>query len=348
MTDCGKTGLVIYAPESIYANNGEFLISDTTSGQYIPTGFTHVSGTDLNNGYTIQDSKGNQYVWVEVPQTTKVYGTSGLKITDFTTDEYTEIEDDLRTYTSAYRSDTSYKDEWSSYDATGLTSSQYTELKQKMLKSIYQNGGFYVGKYETGIENTYRTSGSSTTMPTETPVIKQNVYPYNYVVCNQAQTLASSMESGEYTTSLLFGVQWDLVLKYLETKGATQSELNSDSTSWGNYSNSEWNITNTSSKYTTTYGKTWTNGAYGPKSSASSNVILSTGASDIFSKQGIYDLAGNESEFTLEYATSKSDSPCVVRGGIYSRNGDFTPASNRSKGGAYSHTFSASFRVTLY
>ena len=24
-----------------------------------------------------------------------------------------------------------------------------------MLKSIYQNGGFYVGKYETGIEDTY-------------------------------------------------------------------------------------------------------------------------------------------------------------------------------------------------
>jgi len=28
MTNCGTTGLVIYAPESVYANNGEFIISE--------------------------------------------------------------------------------------------------------------------------------------------------------------------------------------------------------------------------------------------------------------------------------------------------------------------------------
>ena len=295
------------------------LVSDELQkgGPKIPTGFSHVSGTDLDNGYTIQDSKGNQYVWVEVPQTTEVYGTSGLKITDFTTDEYTKIENDLHTYTSVYRNNTSWTDEWSSDDATGLTSSQYTELKQKMLKSIYQNGGFYVGKYETGIESAPKTSGSATTAPTQTPVIKQNAYPYNYVTCNQAQTLASNMESGNYTTSLLFGLQWDLVLKYLETKGATQSELNSDSTNWGNYNNNLWNITNTNSKYSTDADSTWTKGAYGKKSS-DSNILLSTGASDTFSKQGIYDLAGNVYEWTLEYS-SYSNSPCTHRGASYLR-----------------------------
>ena len=56
------------------------------------------------------------------------------------------------------------------------------------------------------------------------------------------------MSSG--TSSLIFGVQWDLVLKYLETKNAaTQSELKTDSTSIGNYKNNLWNITNTSAKY---------------------------------------------------------------------------------------------------
>ncbi len=46
---------------------------------------------------------------------------------------------------------------------TGLTSIQYTALKQKMLKSVYQNGGFYVGKYETGIEEAPKTSGNAST-----------------------------------------------------------------------------------------------------------------------------------------------------------------------------------------
>ena len=68
-----------------------------------------------------------------------------------------------------------------------------------MLKSVYQNGGFYIGKYETGIENAPKTDQSSSlTAPTETPVIKQNAYPYNFVTCRQAQTLASNMESGNY------------------------------------------------------------------------------------------------------------------------------------------------------
>ena len=63
------------------------------------------------------------------------------------------------------------------------------------------------------------------TAPTETPVIKQNAYPYNYVTCSQAQTLASNMEHGDRTTSLMFGVQWDLTLKYLEKKGVSTSRL---------------------------------------------------------------------------------------------------------------------------
>ena len=37
----------------------------------------------LENGYTVQDGKGNQYVWVEVPKTEEVYPTAGLNITDF-------------------------------------------------------------------------------------------------------------------------------------------------------------------------------------------------------------------------------------------------------------------------
>ena len=91
-----------------------------------------------------------------------------------------------------------------------------------MLKSVYQNGGFYIGKYETGIEDAPRTSNTTLT---ETPVIKQNAYPYTYVTCSQAQTLASNMEHGDKTTILMFGVQWDLTLKYLEKKRNSASRF---------------------------------------------------------------------------------------------------------------------------
>ena len=316
----------------------------TTAGTYLPKGFEEVTGTTLENGLTIQDSTGNQYVWVEVPKTAEVYPTAGLLITSFTDEEYTAIETDLHTYTKDYRK-SGWEDKYSSDAATGLTSEQYTALKQKMLKSIYQNGGFYVGKYETGIENAPKISGSSSTEPTETPVIKQNAYPYNNVTCSQAQTLASNMESGNYNTSLMFGVQWDLVLKYLETKGTAQADLKTNSTSWGNYVNNLWNITNANSKYAPN-GSGWTSGAYGAKDS-NRYILLSTGASDTFSKQGIYDLAGNVLEWTLEYS-SNSSVPCVYRGGSYNNDGSGTPAAVRSNNGTTYYGSFIGFRASLF
>ena len=316
------------------ANGGSTSVSSNETRPYLPTGFTQVKGTTLKNGLTIQDSTGNQYVWVEVPKTGKVYPTAGLNITEFTTDEYTAIEADLHTYTNDYRNGTSYKDEY--YSEVGLTNDQYTNLKKTMLKSVYQNGGFYIGKYETGIENKPKTSYSVDTAPTETPVIKRNAYPYNYVTCSQAQTLASNMESGNHTSSLMFGVQWDLVLKYLETKGTSQVDLKTDSTSWGNYYNNAWNITNSNSKYAIYDDKLenfdWTSGAYGIKDS-DTIVLLSTGASDDFSKQGIYDLAGNVFEMTLEHTNSISRArprgTCTARGGGFYSWEDKNPVSVR-------------------
>ena len=325
------------------ANGGSTSVSSNETRPYLPTGFTQVKGTTLKSGLTIQDSTGNQYVWVEVPKAERLYKTAGLNITDFTDEEYTKIEDDLHTYTNDYRDGTSYKDEY--YSGVGLTSEEYYSLKKMMLKSVYQNGGFYVGKYETGVmENPrYKESSSATVMPTDTPVIKQNAYPYNNITCSQAQTLASNMESGNHTSSLMFGVQWDLVLKYLETKGTAQADLTTNSTSWGNYMNNKWNITNVDSKY---YRKpNWTSGAYGAK--GYTGVLLSTGASEEFGKQGIYDLAGNVYEWTLE-KTSNSGRPCAVRGGDYVTAGGRYPAANRDYYGTTGYAGNFGFRVSLF
>ena len=331
-------------------NGGSQTVSSatTTGGTYLPKGFRQVSGTTLEKGLTIQDSTGNQYVWVEVPKTTEVYPTAGLEITEFTESEYTAIETDLHTYTNYYRN-SRYEDKYYSDAATGLTSEQYTQLKQKMLKSVYQNGGFYIGKYETGTEKA-RTSVDLSIAPTETPVIKPNVYPYNCVTCSQAQTLATTkMESGDRTTSLLFGVQWDLTLKYLETKGTSQADLKTNSTSWGNYSNNAWNITNENLKYEEYKNSSlqpWTTAT--EKSKTSNEIILlSTGADDSFSKMGIYDLAGNVFEWTLEY-TSNTGYPCAYRGGVCAYSGSDYPAGGY---GFYDSTdllAGVGFRLALY
>ena len=359
-TDIGVTVTAEPKQPGEEKNGGSQTVSSatTTGGTYLPKGFRQVSGTTLEKGLTIQDSTGNQYVWVEVPKTKEVYPTAGLEISEFTEEEYIAIETDLHTYTNDYRNGTSYKDEYYSDATTGLTSEQYTQLKQKMLKSVYQNGGFYIGKYETGIENAPKTSGSTSTAPIETPVIKQNAYPYTYVTCSQAQTLASNMESGDRTTSLLFGVQWDLTLKYLETKGTSQTDLKTDSTGWGNYSNNAWNIINEKAKYATytpgpgTIG-TWTSGAYGVKDSETS-VLLSTGADEIFAKMGIYDLAGNVCEWTLESSPEQNEHDddreysCSFRGGYCGYIGSYSPASFRTSCPVNAFYGVYGFRTALY
>ncbi len=320
----------------------------TSLGTYLPAGFHEVSPATATEGLTIADSKGNQYVWVEVPKTTEVYPTAGLSITEFTDEEYTKIENDLHTYASAYRGDED-RDEYSGSDeSTGLTSAQYTELKRKMLKSVYKNGGFYVGKYETGIDysdpNAHRTAEGATT---QTPVIKQNAYPYNFVTCSQAQTLASNMESGRRTTSLMFGVQWDLVLKYLETKNvATQDELNANSSNLGNYEWNIWNITSESAKYSDDYGLTYRAAPY--QKTTGGEILLTTGASETFGRMGIYDIAGNVLEWTLEDVFWTDIEPCANRGGSFCQDGYYFPASCRSKFEITYADVTTGFRTSLF
>ena len=345
-----------WAANSAYSNGG-FRVAlyrdegtDSTEPEYtwpyLPTGYTKVEGTNLSNGLTIQDSVGNQYVWVEVPRSAAVYKTAGVNITGFSSTELTAIETDLRTYSSAYRTNAASSVDEYDTDEVGLTSTEYDELKKKMLKSVYENGGFYIGRYETGIDYNEepRIDNGDTT---QTPVIKQNAYPYNFVTTAQSQALAESFETTGYKTSMLFGVQWDLTLKYLETKGTDIADLNSDSTSWGNYSQSSFTITNSSAKYTTgEEANNWLSAPY--TKAAGEGILLTTGASEIFSKQNIYDLAGNLSENTLETHTNVGNAyPQSSRGGKTWWSDFILPASFRNNSTHVGWSVHG-FRVALY
>ncbi len=352
-------------------NNTELPQTNETKPYMPGDGFTKVEGTNLANGLTVQDSDGNEYVWVEVPMTTTVYPTAGLAITEFTTDEYTKIENDLHTYTSTYRKNTNYKDEW--YEDTNNTADWYTQeqykaQKQKMLKSVYQNGGFWVAKYEAGL--TEENNRTSHTTPTIVPQSKANLIPYNYVTRTEAKKLAEMVTytKGEttYKGSLMFGIQWDLVLKFIETKlsetdTAIISKVNSNSTTIGNYRDatvtinrgkyataSNWKLSNTWNAYNTPISNyVDANANKLVQSSDGNGILLTTGAVDQNNLMNIYDIAGNVWEWTLEY-TSRSNSPCANRGGDYNSAGSDYPTSYRSyRNTTYSYNH-VGFRICLY
>ena len=142
----------------------------------------------------------------------------------------------------------------------------------------------------------------------------------------------------------MFGVQWDLILKFIEVKGkATQDDLNVDSTAIGNYSNNIWNITNANAKYETD-GSSFQACPY--KKSDEESVLLTTGADTSFSLMNIYDIAGNVCEWTLEL-TSDTDYPCAIRGGSFINSGFGAPASNRDDSSTSGYG-SIGFRLSLY
>ena len=343
---------------------------------YLPSDdFHYDTSTSIDTGLVIKDGKENEYVWVVVPRTTAVYATTGLGKTTFTDADYTSIENDLKEYTKTYRGSTSYSDTWYADDKNEgwLSETEYKTLKNSMLKSVYENGGFYVGRYEAGIEttgtnrtsNTDKNSDGKYTMPSTAPVTKADAYPYTYVTRTQAQNLASNVNSGTKTSSLMFGVQWDLVLAFMHNKGnIADSTLTSNSTTIGNYINSTFDLNRGKYAQYGQLGNEWKNfdSALGSivvsnettgkmkkteQSSDSNSILITTGGTEQSKVMNIYDIAGNVWEWTLE-KTSITINPCAYRGGSYSYAGSNGPAAYRnytSTDGSYD---SVGFRVSLF
>ena len=312
----------------------------------VPKGFTVSSEKETTSGKTDETSidsglvikKGSdatgwdEYVWIEVPRS--IY-TDPNYTTDLTANEqgkkevtsatdYDGIYKVLNRYASPYREGKAkqgyyWKDEW--YDSSnkkatdsranlsdtvgcGLTSENYTKQYQRMLKSVYENGGFWIGRYEASSNST-------------APLSQKGKKPQSDITCSNAQKQAAKVATSDttnnensknYTSSLMFGIQWDLVCKFLEGSSVwsnnTEAEkiayINSDSSSWGNY-----------------------------KPDSGSGSQKNTGSSTTYRRRNIYDFAGNVWEWTLEHATSDTRYPCSGRGGSYGSTGSNSPASNR-------------------
>ena len=297
----GGSGTDTKVPEAATAETAPYFPDNT---------FTKKEGT-IDTGLVIQDASGNEYVWVVVPRTTAVYKTTGLGKTTFTDADYTSIENDLKEYTKTYRGSTSYSDTYAADDKNlgwFADETAYNNLKNSMLKSVYENGGFYVGRYEAGIETTGTNRTSNTEKSSDgkytiegmpVPVSKADVYPYTWVTRTQAQNLASKVNAGTKTSSLMFGVQWDLVLAFMHNKGnIADSTLTSNSTAIGNYNDNLWTITNANAQYLSSGKFVQCPNPF--KKESSSAKLLTTGADSSFSVQNIYDIAGNVWEWTLE------------------------------------------------
>ena len=175
-----------------------------------------------------------------------------------------------------------------------------------MLKSVFTHGGFWIGRYEAG--STDYATGARSSISGVTALSQKNKYPINYVTAGQAQTLSEDVASADvnnsdnYISSLMFGLQWNLVLTYLDEQGAL---------AYGNCRNSYYTVSDTNvSICSNGYGEFIPISEWDGTFIHNSNdeYLLTTGAEidsyyteTGFSAMNIYDLLGNVAECTLEH-----------------------------------------------
>lgn len=193
------------------------------------------------------------------------------------------------------------------------------------VESVNKYGGFYIARYEAG-DGITESARTATTSDSNKLVSKKGAYVYNYVNRETSEKLAKELEGSNksVTSQLITGAGWDRTLDWIiETGDKTENEVMIDSRSWGNYQNSTGNA---------------------EKNSGSENMNYTTGRSEYWKANNIYNLAGNAFEWTQEQTATDS----VYRGGYFYFNGDSYTASTRNPNDSIIQIDSISFRVQLY
>ena len=245
----------------------------TEDGVTIPEGFYYVGGTK-EEGVVISDAPadagkgtshsvaendliGNQFVWIPVEDDSLFERYAGY---------FSGNSQSISNYTEPYAG--GYTNEEQEFNA--------------MKASVLENDGFYVGRYEAGTTaEEARTESSGINV--EEVVVQQGVNVYNYVKWGNAMNdetggaveLAKGFaEANGYesvTSTLIYGVQWDAIMNFIDSNYATGS---CDSNSFVRDSS----------------GKGW----------YKRGLPTITGSNENYALKNIYDLGGNVSEWTME------------------------------------------------
>ena len=302
---------------------------DPAEGVKMPTGFYYVGGTKTS-GIVISDNVndkdkyknkavvgtdllGNQYVWI--PCTTDStssklqYARTEWGVEEDGDDNSRAIKDEL-TLTDA---SVTYSDADTANGINADVSKEIVAQIKAEKTSVAKYGGYYIGRYEVGKNG-------------DTAVVKYNQTPYASITWSTAYGLAKKIiTNSEATSYLCSSYAWDTAVNFIQNNSTAK-----------NYATSIEGF----------------NGNWNPQAvkDPSGNVIkpagtsqqLNTGLTTQFCN--IFDMGGNEAEFTTELNPGTSET-VVRRGGVYYSG---VPAGyrwdNRS-GGAY---IDHGFRATLF
>lgn len=302
---------------------------DPAEGVKMPTGFYYVGGTKTS-GIVISDNVndkdkyknkavvgtdllGNQYVWI--PCTTDStssklqYARTEWGVEEDGDDNSRAIKDEL-TLTDA---SVTYSDADTANGINADVSKEIVAQIKAEKTSVAKYGGYYIGRYEVGKNG-------------DTAVVKYNQTPYASITWSTAYGLAKKIiTNSEATSYLCSSYAWDTAVNFIQNNSTAK-----------NYATSIEGF----------------NGNWNPQAvkDPSGNVIkpagtsqqLNTGLTTQFCN--IFDMGGNEAEFTTELNPGTSET-VVLRGGRYYNN---LPAGHRWDNNSGRAVIDNGFRATLF
>lgn len=303
---------------------------DPAEGVKMPTGFYYVGGTKTS-GIVISDNVndkdkyknkavvgtdllGNQYVWI--PCTTDStssklqYARTEWGVEEDGDDNSRAIKDEL-TLTDA---SVTYSDADTANGINADVSKEIVAQIKAEKTSVAKYGGYYIGRYEVGKNG-------------DTAVVKYNQTPYASITWSTAYGLAKKIiTNSEATSYLCSSYAWDTAVNFIQNNSTAKNYATSIEGFNGN-----WNSQAV---------KDPSGNVIKP---AGTSQQLNTGLTTQFCN--IFDMGGNEAEFTTELNPGTSET-VVLRGGGYNYR-DY-PAGYRWDIGSGHADIGVGFRATLF
>ena len=264
-----------------HLDNYEYTTADNIKVP-VPAGYVVIKeeGKKISDGIVIIDAKGNEYVWI--PCTKDQYKRQEWAVETDGADNSRASRDEL-TLTAATFSQNDINN--------GIDKSVTDEIVKQINEekaSVEKYGGYYIGRYEVGIEN-------------NEAVIKPNVEPYAEIKWRKAYDLAKKIGGGtKATTYICSSYARDTAIKFIQNNGTKNYAI-----SINNF-NENWvskEVKDKNGKIIKPVG---------------TQLRLKTGLTTV--KSNIYDMGGNVAEFTTELNPNTSET-VVLRGGRYNSIG---------------------------
>ena len=312
--------------------DGEYLAQKATytSGDYtavIPKGFKIIPGinntTTIADGLVIQDKEGNEFVWIPVEGEVEGKKLVNPYNAESGYSEPTALEGIYGNSNAAYDSQTTltylYGNKFN-YDSDF----NYTKEYKEMVAQVNKNNGFYIGRYETTIDESGIGSKYNKKVLTAGDQFTNNgeSYYYRWYGLYYFQKNANVTGNGETVqTAMIYGQLWDKAMEFIRTND-TNYNVGSPTSAWHGSSNGNTEVVNSGQANKTTVG---VNGAIG-------DVALN-----------IWDLEANAREWTQE--ADSTYFARVTRGGYYRIS---YSASNRGSSNPNVSVTYYSSRLALY